>query len=155
REARHAPWPARSGVRRAAGADGMMRPQGPATDMGAYETLNRPSSDFNHDGISDIVWRNYATGENKIWFMSGATAVSSAALPALADLNWQLAGTGDFNGDSQEDLVFHNIATGATQVWTMNGAAMTGTLALPLQADINWQLVAVGDLNPDAQPEPV
>src|SRR5207247_10149801 len=115
REARHAPWPARSGVRRAAGADGMRRPRGPATEMGAYETLNRPSSDFNHDGISDIVWRNYATGENKIWFMSGATVVSSAALPALAVLNWQLAGTGDFNVDSQADLGFLNLAPRATR----------------------------------------
>src|SRR5438093_2896912 len=102
---------------------------------------------------STLAWRNYATGENKIWIMSWAAAAATTALPALTDVNWQLAGTGDFNGDGQDDIVFHNIATGATQVWTINGATMTRTLTLPLQADVNWQLAAVGDLNGDNQPD--
>ncbi|HKE40835.1 MAG TPA: FG-GAP-like repeat-containing protein [Casimicrobiaceae bacterium] len=40
-------------------------------------------ADFNGDGIADIFWRNSTSGLNTIWFMSGATLVSSAFQPTV------------------------------------------------------------------------
>jgi hypothetical protein len=31
------------------------------------------SGDFNRDGHTDLVWRNYSTGGNVIWHMQGTT----------------------------------------------------------------------------------
>jgi len=50
------------------------------------------TGDFNGDGKPDILWRNTTTGANRIWFMNGASLLSSASLPAEPDQNWKIAG---------------------------------------------------------------
>ena len=55
--------------------------------------------DFNGDGKADILWRNYATGENSIWLMNGTSPTAFLLIRKADDVNWQLAGSGDFNGD--------------------------------------------------------
>jgi len=35
--------------------------------------------DFNGDGKEDILWRNYGTGENAVWFLGSPTAIEPAA----------------------------------------------------------------------------
>src|SRR5437667_638687 len=56
---------------------------------------------FSGSGKSDILWRNSSTGQNVLWLMNGATVASAPALPAVANLNWIIAGAGDFNGDGK------------------------------------------------------
>ncbi len=48
------------------------------------------AADFNANGKPDLVWRNYSTGQNVVWIMNGATYLYNAALPSVADTNWQL-----------------------------------------------------------------
>ncbi len=40
----------------------------------------------------DLVWRNTSTGENAVWYMTGANLASSASLPSVADLSWDHCG---------------------------------------------------------------
>jgi Bacterial Ig-like domain/Domain of unknown function (DUF4114)/HNH/Endo VII superfamily toxin with a SHH signature/FG-GAP-like repeat len=40
--------------------------------------------DFNGDGKADILWRNYATGQNGVWMMDGLVPTSAVSLPAVA-----------------------------------------------------------------------
>lgn len=47
------------------------------------------NSDFNADGKADILWRNYATGDNAVWLMDGTALSSSAYLAQTPDLNWE------------------------------------------------------------------
>ncbi|MBD1923776.1 FG-GAP repeat protein [Microcoleus sp. FACHB-831] len=47
------------------------------------------NSDFNGDGKADILWRNYATGDNAVWLMDGKLLSSSAYLAATSDVNWE------------------------------------------------------------------
>src|SRR5207253_1461730 len=88
---------------------------------------------FNGDTKTDLVFRNYATGDNMIWMMDGTQHTSTAPLPAEPNTDWQIAGVGDLNasdnaslvwhnavnGDGNPDLVFRNYVTGDNVVWLM------------------------------------
>ena len=50
--------------------------------------VRRGASDFNGDGKSDILWHNFASGANQVWFMNGGTLTSAASLATVPDLNW-------------------------------------------------------------------
>ena len=109
------------------------------------------NTDFNRDGQSDLIWRNYATGQNAIWQMNGTTHSQGAYTTPVTDLNWSIAGTGDFNRDGQSDLVWRNYATGENAVWLMNGTTLIqGIYTTPI-ADMNWSIAGAGDFNRDGQ----
>ncbi|MGD2091709.1 MAG: fibronectin type III domain-containing protein [Candidatus Aminicenantes bacterium] len=107
--------------------------------------------DFNNDGKVDILWRNYASGMNEVWYMNGAIKTGTGNLPAMTDLNWKIAGTGDFNRDGKVDILWRHQTTGQNLVWYMDGVIMTGNANLPIQPDVNWQIVGTGDFNGDGK----
>jgi hypothetical protein len=108
-------------------------------------------NDFNLDGQEDILWRYYGSGgTNVVWYMHGVTRTATASLPAVADLNWQIVGTGDFNGDGWPDILWRYYGSGGKNVaWYMQGATRTGTASLTAVANLNWQIVGTGDFNRD------
>ncbi len=108
-------------------------------------------TDFNADGQTDLVWRNYATGENMLWLMNGITRVSTVALEPLNDLNWRIEGVNDFTGDGKADILWRNYATGENMVWVMNGTAKTAVLPLPVFTDRNWQIQGTADFTGDGK----
>jgi hypothetical protein len=107
--------------------------------------------DFNNDGKVDILWRNYASGMNEVWYMNGAIKTGTGNLPAMTDLNWRIAGTGDFNRDGKVDILWRHHTTGQNLVWYMDGVTLTGNANLPIQPDVNWQIVGTGDFNGDGK----
>lgn len=107
--------------------------------------------DFDHDGRSDVVWRNVVTGEDRIWSMDGATRASETALPSQAGAGWRIAGHGDFDADGQVDLVWRNGVTGENKIWLMNGTTVARETLLPTVSDGTWRIVGVGDFTGDAQ----
>jgi hypothetical protein len=114
-------------------------------------TVERLQNDFNGDGKEDLVWRNYATGLNTVWYMDGATMVGWAPLETVRDTNWQLAAVGDLDGDGKPDLVWRNTVTGVNTVWYMDGATMTGWAPLDTVANTDWQIVAAEDFDGDGK----
>jgi CSLREA domain-containing protein len=108
-------------------------------------------NDFNSDGKRDLVWRNYATGQNATWFMNGTTFTGAQLLQSTSDLNWHIEGTGDFNNDGKSDLVWRNYATGENAVWFMNGTTFTGAQLLQSTPDLNWHIEGNGDFNNDGK----
>jgi hypothetical protein len=100
------------------------------------------TGDFNGDGWPDILWRyNGSGGKNVVWYMKGATRTASAYLLAVADLNWQIGGTGDFNGDGWPDILWrYNGSGGKNVLWYMQGVTRTGTASLPAITDLNWRI---------------
>jgi C1A family cysteine protease len=108
--------------------------------------------DFNGDGKTDILWRNYSTGQNSIWFMDGATWTGNyALLTTVTDLHWEIVGTGDFNNDGNLDILWRNYSTGQNSIWFMNGATWTGNYALLPTVPTNWQIVGTGYFNNDGK----
>jgi hypothetical protein len=107
--------------------------------------------DFNWDGSPDLIFRHKTTGQIAIWFLNGTTSYSQQLLgiPQVADLNWQIMGSGDLNGDGGTDLVWQNIATGDLAAWYLWGANVIGTVSLsPARVgDPKWRVVSVVDVD--------
>jgi hypothetical protein len=108
--------------------------------------------DFNNDGKVDILWRNYTTGSNEVWYMNGAVLTGSTPLPAQPDLSWRIVGTGDFNRDGKVDILWRNYANCQNQIWYMDGVALINVVTFPEQKDNpSWQISGTGDFNGDGK----
>ena len=72
-------------------------------------------------------------------------------LNTVADLNYQIVGTGDFNGDGYIDILWRNVSTGQNAVWYMSGITYIGYASLNSMTDLTWQIVGTGDFNGDGK----
>ena len=111
------------------------------------------ATDFNRDGKPDIIWRNYLNGQDRVWYMNGASKLGEEYFLTIPDLNWKLAGVGDFSGDGKPDLLWRNAVTGEIGYWRMDGITFLEAVFLPTMADLNWKVAGVGDFNRDSKPD--
>lgn len=111
------------------------------------------SADFNRDGAGDIVWRNTATGDTAVWFMSLAEYLGAADLGRVSEQSWIVAGAADFNADQKVDLLWHNTRTGDVSLWLLDGTTYTSAVLLPRVSDVNWQIVGVGEFGGATGPD--
>jgi hypothetical protein len=109
------------------------------------------SSDFNGDGLIDLLWHHRGTGTLVAWHMNGGSITGWRSLGQASDTNWKPVGTGDFNRDGHADLLWWHDVTGKLVVWYMNGANMvgSGTLSIETQTDHTWQIRGISDMNRD------
>ena len=115
------------------------------------------ADDFDGDGDTDILWRNYGSGAyqglNVIWYMTGASKDSEVVFSQVLDTNWQIVGTGDFDGDGDTDILWRNYGSGAYQglnvIWYMTGASKDSEVVFSQVLDTNWQIAVVGDFDGD------
>jgi FG-GAP-like repeat/Lectin C-type domain len=127
----------------------------PATD-GYFITKVAPTqngwamesaTDFNKDGVADILWRNDATGENAIWIMKSGGDLDAAKtdfiLPIDPKLGWEIEGTADYTGDQTPDIVWRNYKTGENAIWRMKVDSTTGKAGL----DKGFFITKVDDKN--------
>lgn len=103
--------------------------------------------DFDGDTVSDIIWRNSATGETAIWLMSDGQFREGAIV--MGNAAWTATHVGDFDGDGTTDIVWTNASTGATAVWLMQGLAFHAGGMLLTHPD--WRVQHVGDLDGDGK----
>jgi hypothetical protein len=113
------------------------------------------TNDFNGDGRTDLLWRHADSGQNVVWFMNGVTLVSGTATTpgALADVAWQMVGTGDFDLDARPDILWRHAASGENVLWYMNGTVLSGGAFLTpaALADTRWTMAGVADFNRDGR----
>jgi hypothetical protein len=113
------------------------------------------TGDFNNDGNTDILWRyNGPGGMNVVWLMNGTNYLVAMELIPVADLNWQIVGTGDFNNDGNTDILWRYNGNfygtdGFTWIWYMDGTNVIGGAQVLSVSDLNWQIVGTGDFNKD------
>ena len=104
-------------------------------------------SDFNGDGIADLLWHNDGTGESEIWLSADSTAIRAVTRVNSAD--WRIVATGDFDGDDRADIVWHNQLTGAGTIWKSgNYATQQGLTRI---TDPAWAIVGTGDYDGDGK----
>jgi hypothetical protein len=112
----------------------------PTTTFLAYRIIVFSLEDFNRDGITDYLLFNASTRQSAIWYLLGATFVSSAYGPTIAS-GYQLTGAADFNGDGAPDYLLYNASTRQTAVWYMNNNHFLGGAFGPT-LPAGWNLVA-------------
>jgi hypothetical protein len=107
--------------------------------------------DFDQDGQEDLLWRNYSSGYNAIWYMDGGNLKEGIFLePRIADTNWKIEGVGDFNQDGHQDLMWRHYGTGHNAIWLMEGSTLKEGILLDQRiADTKWEVEGVGDFNQD------
>lgn len=116
-------------------------------------------SDFNNDGISDLVWRNFETGTNGFWFMNDADEGGSfgprakVTIPEENNQAWAISGTADFNGDGSEDILWRNFETGSNGIWLMDGVERQGIREFQSEANTDWYIAGAGNANGDNIPD--
>ena len=111
-------------------------------------------SDFDGDGLSDLVWQYRSTGALAIWTMKGNFVASTQWLnaPAITDPAWQIAGTGDIDGDGFADLVWQNSNDGTISAWLMRGTQVLGASVLNYSpVNPSWKIRGVADVNGDGK----
>jgi len=107
-------------------------------------TIQSHPSDFDGDGISDILWRNTTDGNTVIW------SIASSGSLGTVPLAFTIAGVGDFDGDGKSDILWRDTTNGSTVLWLMNGAnlASGGSLGtVPLA----YTIAGVADYNGDGR----
>lgn len=134
-----------------AGTDGTSDGFSVVRYLGAY--LGHPTSDFDRNGVPDLVTFNPATGRTQVEYLQGKTVLKTAGAQQLPP-GWQLAKVADFDGDGQPDYLIY-YPEGAypavtLYVWYLNGTTLRHGAILPWLPP-GWRPVAVADLNGDGQ----
>ena len=141
------------------GADGTTILSSPviATALAGWKIVG--ASDFNNDGVPDIVLQNQSTNQVSVWYMGGsqgATIISSPVI-ATAAPNWSMLGAGNTQPPptSQPRLFLQNQQSNAVSKWEMGGTSGTVIEESPIitTATPNWRVVATADFNNDGVPD--
>ena len=114
----------------------------------------RTAGDFNGDGTADLLWRNYSTGANALWFQNGTTTLASASLPAMSDVKWKFKAGGSVRASPAiADGTLHNyimcdwIDNAITIQMASSPGQIYGYVHLPCHIELNRRL---GGALPDA-----
>ncbi|HEY0141501.1 MAG TPA: FG-GAP-like repeat-containing protein [Thermoanaerobaculia bacterium] len=111
-------------------------------------------TDFNMDGLADLVWRSSISSVTTLWRMNGTTVAGTITLPSEpstpAGSIWSVAGIGDFNSDGTADLLWRSPSTNAVAVALLNA---NGTLLSSVSHGLaaEWVIQGVGDFSGDGK----
>jgi kumamolisin len=121
--------------------------QGPAGTPGEWAVVG--IADFDHTGLSDILWQDTYTGAVYIWktilpFTFAIIGIGNA------DPGWRIAGAADVEGNGFPDIIWHNSATGGVDIWQLRNDQVSQEVYLGDHA-LSWQIAGFGDFNGDGK----
>jgi hypothetical protein len=88
-----------------------------------------PPSDFDGDGVSDVLLRDAATGSLSVWLLTAAGDVrEQSTLPLSPD--FEVRTTGRLDADLRADLVLYEPATQFVHAWFVQGTSVGGSTVL-------------------------
>jgi uncharacterized delta-60 repeat protein len=120
------------------------------------------SGDFNQDGRTDLVWRNYGSGSvigaGTVWTMNGQngnTINSFQPLGNILDINSKIAGVGDYDNDGDIDIFYRNQGTDRNIIGSVTVALNSGGayqyIYIGRQDNLDWEIETICDLNKDGR----
>lgn len=123
------------------------------TGPAAVHCGNAPNgTDFNGDGIDDLLWRS-SSGQLSNWLGTpgGGFVANDANAFNVVSTDWKVVGTGDFNGDGRDDILWRNTVNGDLSDWLglANGGYMGNDAIAYTSVPISNKVVGVGDFNGD------
>jgi nitrous oxidase accessory protein NosD len=81
------------------------------------------STDFNGDGLSDVVWTDTERAVVAVWLLNGTQLLAAGPeIDGPAGEGWIVSGAGDTNGDGMADVAWNNSAENLFSIWLMDGA---------------------------------
>ncbi len=108
--------------------------------------------DFNADGRSDILYRNFATGQLYRMLMNGFTVTGAGVAYTEPNTDWKVVADADFNGDRVSDLLWRNTTTGQVYVMPFSAAGMpAGGAIVHVEPDPAWKILFQPDVNGDGR----
>ncbi len=114
-------------------------------------TWTQGGSDFDADGLSDLVLQNPTSLQVSIGHVNGSALTSYKVLNALPS-GWQVAAVGDFNADGMPDLVLQNPTSRQVSIGFVTGSTV-GSFHYLATLPSGWQVAGAGDFNGDGQPD--
>ncbi len=110
-----------------------------------------PCTDFNLDGMADLLWYNPTTNRMAVWLMAGTTPLERGPeIPGPPGAGWIAGFAGDFDQDGRADVFWYNPTTNRMAVWLMDSTEVrVRGPELPGPAGDGWILAAAGDFNAD------
>jgi probable HAF family extracellular repeat protein len=111
-------------------------------------TTMTDTHDFNHDGKSDLLWRD-TSGNTAVWLMNGGSVTSSGGLGQVPPAGYSIIGQRDFNGDGNADILWRDTNVNVS-MWFMNGTQVTSSMYVA-SVPTNWTVYGTGDLNNDGK----
>jgi len=118
----------------------------------AYQTVSR--SDFDGDGIADVLVRDMVGTENGRWVMYtlvGPTVTSSGFVDLTRNADWQVAASDDFDGDGKADLLLRNTADGRWLLYLLDSQTVMSQGILAMSTDTTNTVIGTGDFNNDGR----
>ncbi|MBF0608747.1 MAG: DUF1566 domain-containing protein [Candidatus Magnetobacterium sp. LHC-1] len=113
-----------------------------------FGRCNKARRDFDGDGKSDVLWKNFNTGDVAMWLMDGVTRKSNALAASAVPGNWVIRAAEDFNSDGRSDIMWQNTDTGGIYVWLMENTTIRDK-GFVGKIPMDWQIKATGDFNND------
>jgi glycosyl hydrolase family 16 len=110
-------------------------------------TLPTTVDDFYGNGISDVLFRNEATGDTGFYAISNGANVGWRDVGASSTA-YSVVGVGDFNGDGTSDILYRNNTTGDTGFYEIFNGANTGWNDVGASSTA-YSVAGVGDFNHD------
>ncbi len=103
--------------------------------------------------LSNLVWRNKATGAFSVVQTDGKTVQSNSVITfngnpvSLPTTDWS-SQFADFNGDGEDDILWRNQKDGTVAIWLMKGDTILQATTSPYKVFADWQ-ATLGDFNND------
>ncbi len=111
--------------------------------------LGAAKDSLDNDRLADLIWRNFANGNNTVWEMIGLNLDQATAFDRFNGNTWYIAATGDFNQDGNNDLLWRNAFDGQNKVWLMDETSLLSVVELQTVASRDWTVGGIADFNND------
>lgn len=118
----------------------------------ANELVFKGISDFDNDGLSDVLVRSSDGRQWWLYHLDATKGVKSyRGLPLSTNKDWVFEGLADFNSDGVIDVLIRHSTSHAWYVYhlNVNGDVLDSSGGLGTSKDDNWQLHKLADMNGD------
>ncbi|HTN89418.1 MAG TPA: VCBS repeat-containing protein [Sorangium sp.] len=114
--------------------------------------LVKSVTDFNLDGMTDVLWNNPEQNLITVWLMDGSHLLAPGPfIPGPVGEGWTAPTAQDVNFDNMGDVFWNNVEQNLMAVWLMEGTELlVPGPVLPGPLGPGWRIVTSEDFNFDS-----
>jgi kumamolisin len=104
-------------------------------------------ADFDHTGLSDILWQDSSSGALYMWKTVSPLSFTTIGIGTV-DPTWRVVGAADVEGSGLPDIIWHNSVTGGVYIWQLRNDQVSRSVFMG-QYSLSWQIDGFGDFSGD------